>query len=168
MPHCIYSEYEYGTGAAVTRGQMATFLANLLDVAGVALPTSPPDAFVDDNFTTHEHRINQLAAIGVVRGRTADTFAPGERVKRAEMATFLVRAHDKAADSPLPTGVDRFWDDDANAHEPNINKVGQAGLATGTSSTKFLPSASVTRGQMAIFVARTLDLLIEEGGVSAS
>jgi hypothetical protein len=173
---CVYawdiaagrSADEFAPGALVTRGQMAAFLANLLETAGVALPTSPPDAFVDDEGSMHEQQINQLAALGVVRGRTADTYAPSDTVKRAEMATFLVRAHDRAADSTLPAGVDRFWDDDTSAHEPNIDKVGQAGLAAGTSATRFLPSSPVTRGQMSTFVSRTLDLLIEEGGVVPS
>lgn len=156
----------FAPNARVTRGQMASFLANLLDVAGVTLPANPADAFTDDEASMFELQINQLANLGVVRGKTATTYAPGDFVSREAMATFLVRAYDKAADSPLPTGVDRFWDDDDSAHEPNINKVGQAGLAAGVSSTRFAPGTPVTRGQMATFVSRTLDLLIEEGGVS--
>jgi uncharacterized protein YkwD len=158
---------EFAPTALITRGQLATFLANLLTDAGVALPSSPPDAFVDDNGTLHELRINQLSALGVVRGRSADTYEPGATVSRAEMATFLVRAHDLAAATNLPTGVDRFFDDETSAHEANINKVGQAGLAAGVTATAFAPNTRVTRGQMATFLARTLDRLVEHGDAAA-
>jgi hypothetical protein len=157
---------EFAPAARMTRGQLAAFLARTLEAAGVALPASPPDAFTDDDGTLHEHRINQLAQLGVVRGRTATTFAPGTWVTRAEMATFLVRTHDRAATTPLPAGVDRFWDDDTSAHEPNIDKVGQAGLAAGTSATAFAPSTPVTRGQMATFVSRLVDRFIQSGVVA--
>ncbi len=162
------SATEFAPTALITRGQLATFLGNLLTDAGVALSSSPPDAFVDDNGTLHELRINQLAALGVVRGRTADTYEPGATVSRAEMATFLVRAHDLAAATNLPAGVDRFFDDDSSPHEANIDKVGQAGLAAGVTATAFAPRTQVTRGQMATFLARTLDHLVEAGDVPTS
>jgi uncharacterized protein YkwD len=159
------SSTEFAPTALITRGQLATFLGNLLMDAGVALPSAPPDAFVDDDGTLHELRINQLAALGVVRGRTSDTYEPGAGVSRAEMATFLVRAHDLAAATNLPAGVDRFFDDDSSPHEGNIDKVGQAGLAAGVTATAFAPRTQVTRGQMATFLSRTLDQLVETGDV---
>jgi hypothetical protein len=153
----------FGTQADVTRGQMATFLANALQTAGIVLPSSPPDAFSDDSGSVHQANINKLAALGVVTGRTNGTFGPNDVVTRAAMATFLVRTYDEAPIANLPAGVDRFWDDDSSNHEANIDKVGQAGLAAGISSTRFNPSTPVTRGQMATFVSRTLDLLKDNG-----
>lgn len=153
----------YGPNAKVTRGQMATFLAKLLAASNVTLPSSPPDAFRDDDGTTHEANINKLAALGVVAGRKDGTYGAGAPVTRAAMATFLVRAYNEAPIADLPTGVDRFWDDDSSAHEANIDKVGQAGIAAGVSQTSFNPNGNVSRGQMATFVARTLDQLIESG-----
>jgi len=98
----------------------------------------------------------------VVQGRGGTTFAPNATVTRAEMATFLVRAHDLVA-APLPAGPDRFVDDAGSVHEPNIDKVAAAGLAAGTSDTTFAPSSPVLRGQMATFLARLLDLFVETG-----
>jgi uncharacterized protein YkwD len=157
---------EFEPTAPMNRAQMATFIARTLEEAGVALPSSPPDAFTDDEGSLHELRINQLASLGVVRGRTSSTYGPYFTVTRAEMATFLVRAHDQAAADPLPAGVDRFFDDDGSTHEANINKVGQAGLAAGTSETTFAPKTAVTRGQMATFLSRTLDRFVEDGDVA--
>lgn len=151
--------------ASMTRARLASFVARLLEASGVALPSSPADAFSDDDGNLHELRIDQLAALGVVNGRTATTYAPGAVVTRAEMATFLVRAHDVVADAPLPAGTDRFTDDDGTTHEANINKVAAGGLAAGTSATTFSPSAPVLRGQMATFLARTLDIFVATGAV---
>ena len=75
------------------------------------------------------------------------------------MATFLVRAHDLVTE-PLPVGSDRFFDDETSVHEANIDKVAAAGLAAGTSATRFAPSSPVLRGQMATFLARLLDLFV--------
>jgi hypothetical protein len=154
----------FAPSATMTRAQLASFVARLLEASGETLPSSPPDAFTDDETSSHELRINQLAALGVVKGRTATTYAPGATVTRAEMATFLVRAHDLVA-PPLATGPDRFSDDDGSTHEANINKVAAAGLAAGTSSTTFAPTEAVLRGQMATFLARTLDLFVDTGAV---
>ncbi len=144
----------------MTRAQLASFMARTLDAAGATLPSSPPDAFTDDDTSVHERAINQLAALGVVQGRSSGTYGPGATVTRAEMATFLVRVHDRLAAAPLPTGTDRFVDDSTSVHQANINKVAAAGIAAGVSSTRFAPSSPVVRGQMATFIARLLDLLV--------
>jgi hypothetical protein len=151
----------------MTRAQLASFVARELEAAGQTLPTSPLDAFTDDETSVHELRINQLAAVGVVQGRGGTTYSPDAVVSRAEMATFLVRAHDRATTLALPPGGDRFTDDTGSVHEGNINKVAAAGLAAGTSATTFAPSAPVLRGQMATFLARLLDRLVETGATAA-
>ncbi|MEX2292760.1 MAG: S8 family serine peptidase [Acidimicrobiales bacterium] len=157
----------YEPNGTMTRAQLASFVARELAAAGLTLPSSPPDAFTDDEGSVHELRINQLAAIGVVNGRGNGLYEPGATVTRAEMATFLVRAHDQVASQPLPAGPDAFTDDNTSVHQANINKVAAAGLAAGTSEAKFSPSAPVLRGQMATFLARLLDRLVETGATAA-
>jgi serine protease len=147
----------------MTRAQLASFVARELEASGFALPLSPADKFTDDETSVHEDSINQLAAVGVVQGRGGTTYAPDATVTRAEMATFLVRAHDLVATPSLPAGPDQFADDETSVHETNINKVAAAGLAAGTSSTTFSPTNPVLRGQMATFLARLLDRFVETG-----
>ena len=156
----------YEPGSPITRQQLATFIANLLEGSGLTLPANPIDAFWDDEQSLHELRINQLAALGVVQGKTSTTYRPTAFVSRAEMATILVRAHDAVAAKDLPAGVNRFRDDDGSVHEPNINKVATAGIAAGNTSSTFAPLTRVTRAQMATFVSRTLDLLVATGQVA--
>jgi hypothetical protein len=157
----------FAPAAAVTRGQMATFLARLLERAGVALPVSAPDAFDDDDGTTHEVTTNRLAAAGIVRGTGAGAFSPGTPVSRAAMATFLVAVHDLVAGTDLPASADGFADDEGNVHEASIDRLAAAGIATGTTGTTFSPAAAVTRAQLATFLARVLDAVIDAGDVAA-
>ena len=156
----------YAPGAGVTRAQMAAFMARLLTAAGVELPAEPADNFDDDDGSPHEPAINQLAELGVVGGVGEGRYDPGATVSRAQMATFLVRAVELASDGTLAAGDDAFADDDRSPHEANIDKVAAAGLATGVSTGRYDPSAGVRRDQMGSFVARTLDLLVEDGTAS--
>ena len=71
----------------VTRAQMASFLVRALDLA-----PSGTDHFVDDNSSTHEARINAIAAAGLTAGCSATRYCPDGAVTRAQMATFLTRA----------------------------------------------------------------------------
>jgi hypothetical protein len=57
-----------------------------------------------------------------------------------------------------------FTDDDGNKHEPYIEAIAAAGITTGCTSTHYCPGDTVTRAQMASFLARTLELDPEAGG----
>jgi hypothetical protein len=80
------------------------------------------------------------------------------------MATFLVRAYEYVSGRALPAGGDSFSDDDGTPHEANIDKIARAGFTGGAEHGAYRPGVSVKRDQMASFIARMLDLLVEEGG----
>jgi hypothetical protein len=48
-------------------------------------------------------------------------------------------------------------------HEVNINRVSGAGIAAGVGGTRFAPLDETRRGQMSTFLARLLDVLVEQG-----
>jgi len=77
----------YCPGAAVTRDQMASFLARAL-----SLPAATTDYFGDDAGSIHEADINRLAAAGVTNGCQAGLYCPTQPVTREQMAAFLHRA----------------------------------------------------------------------------
>ncbi len=156
----------YGPEQDVRRDQMASFLANLLKAAEVTLPSNPPDAFVDDETSVHELAINQLAALGVVNGTSATTYSPSDSVRRDQMATFLNNAYEEIVGSRLTSTQDYFTDDGDSVHEDNINAVAAAGLAAGKTSTTYAPLDPVQRDQMASFLARETDLLVEKGEIA--
>jgi hypothetical protein len=157
------SRDRFDPASSVTRGQMASFVARLIERSGGDLPAAPANAFRDDQGSVHERSIDQLAELGVLKGRTDGTFAPGAIVSRAEMATFLVRAHEERSGAGLGDGGNRFSDDDGSPHEANIDRLAASGLAEGVAVARFAPGAPVQRGQAATFLARTLDLLVESG-----
>jgi hypothetical protein len=154
----------FDPNAVVTRGQMAAFLARTLDLADRALP-SGSSGFRDTRGHPFERDINRVAAAGITQGRPDGTFAPNDRVTRAQMASFLVRAMEWATRTSLPAGRDRFSDDDGSVHEANIDKAAAAGIAAGVSSSRFDPDAVVRRQQMASFLARAMNHLVTEGAM---
>jgi hypothetical protein len=159
----------YDPSGGVTRGQMASFLARLVERSGGTLPPGPPDAFPDDDGTTHESNIDKLAAVGIAGGRTDGTFAPNGPVVRSQMATFVIRALEHRLGGPVDDGAptsDYFTDDDGDTHETNINKVAAVGITGGTSGGGFGPHQRVRRDQMASFLARTLAELVDAGTAS--
>ena len=102
----------------------------------------------------------------MVSGRGDGTYDPGGVVTREQMATFLVRASERASGSTL--AIERSWfpDDDGSQHEASIDKVASAGLAGGRADGTYGPRLPVARDQMASFLARTLALLVEGGDAS--
>jgi hypothetical protein len=145
---CVTTAKRYCPLRQVTRGQMATFLSRAL-----ALPAASRDHFRDDDGTTHEDAINRVAEAKITTGDASGRFRPGSAVSRGQMATFLVRALDLP-----PASLDHFPDDDGSAHEDSINRVAEAGIASGGSDGRYRPGAAVQRDQMASFLARALDL----------
>lgn len=82
----------YVPRGAVTRGQMATFLARALPRAtGQPLPNTT-DYFADDSSHTHELSINQVTEVGVAGGTADGRYEPGDPVRRDQMASFLARS----------------------------------------------------------------------------
>lgn len=74
----------------ITRAQMATFLANALD-----LEPSSTVSFGDVPATSvHAGAINAIAEAGITKGCGSGDYCPTQSVTRAEMASFLVRAFD--------------------------------------------------------------------------
>lgn len=159
------SETTYSPRAEVTREQMAGFIARTIEAAGGSLPAGQ-DAFQDDDQSGFEDDINRLAAAGVVNGTGPGTYAPQDPVTRAQMAAFLVRAHDYRAGqdgmAPLSADGDYFPDDEWSSLEDDINAAASAGIAGGHVDGTYRPADGVRRDHMAAFITRTLDLLVEE------
>jgi serine protease len=133
--------------------------AGITDVSGN--PLSPVNrgfetgtaSFMDTRGTPFETEIEWLFGSQITEGCTATRFCPADDVQRGEMASFLARA------LGLPAGgADRFTDDEASPHEDNINRVAAAGITQGCRSTTFCPMRTVSRGQMASFLARAMAL----------
>ena len=75
------------------------------------------------------------------------------------MASFLTRAFKLAV--PDDPSVGAFLDIAGNPHHDAIRAIAAAGVTLGCNdeSTLFCPKRPVTRGEMASFLARALDLI---------
>ncbi len=157
-------EGRYHPGEPVTRGQMASFIAQTLETAGDrSLPEDPDARFEDTADSVHEHRIDQLAEIGVVAGRTAEHYAPDEEVSRAQMASFLVRAaswnHTGGVEAYTPVGEEAvFLDIEGGTHADAIRAGYELWLFEGRAPGEYAPHRAVHRDTMATFLTRLLDL----------
>ena len=148
----------------VSRGQLASMLAHVIEATGGTLPAAPADAFRDDDGTVHELAINQLAAVGVLQGVATERFAPTTPVNRAQMASLLARALEYRLGAPLPgASNDWFVDDDGSMHESDINRIAEARVAAGREVGRFDPGAVTRRDGMASFLVRAVGVLIDHG-----
>ena len=111
--------------------------------------------------------VDSLADLGVTRGCGDDPprFCPDEEVTRAQMASLLVRALDLGvADSA------GFADTGGIIHEAGIDALASAGITAGCSEDppRYCPDKAATRGQMASFLARAVDLAPRTSAFSAT
>ena len=98
----------------------------------------------------------QLAREGVTTGCGVNplVYCPGTGVTRGQMAVFLLRAkYGSTYQPPAPTGM--FTDVPVNhVFARWIEQLAREGITSGCGATTYCPDNTVTRGQMAVFVAR--------------
>ena len=170
---------QYGSALGVRRDAMATFLARMIDKAdsldtGEEIRALPPfdgtaDASDVRSGNVHRQNIDRLVSAGIVKngpeGRPGDEYGPELEVNRAQMATFLVQALTYMTGESFETPNDYFVDDEtASPHEPNIDSAAASSIAIGDGRDLYDPFRTVSRGQMAEFLTRTLASL-EDGGL---
>lgn len=112
---------------------------------------TPP--FRDDDGLPYERDIALLAAAGITAGCSSDRYCPYGYVSRAQMASFLQRALGLSGSS-----IDFFWDDTFSGHESAINAIAVASISTGCGDGRYCPESTVSRGEIAAFLNRALDL----------
>lgn len=112
---------------------------------------TPP--FRDDDGLAYEPAIMTLVAAGITSGCSADKFCPYNYVSRAQMASFLQRAMGLTAPS-----IDFFWDDSFSTHQSAINAIANVKISVGCGGGKYCPSSTVSRGEIATFLVRALNL----------
>jgi hypothetical protein len=164
----VDGEKVFQPGSAVTRQQMASFVAHALDQLPAdvySLPEAAVTDFVDGRQISPAHlpNVERLHAAGVVAGYSDETFRPGEPIDRAQMASFLARAIEAALGEELDRVV--AFDDVEGAHRDNIEKLAAIGVVGGMTDTTYGPDAPTTRAQMATMVARTLGHFVAAGAM---
>jgi len=114
---------------------------------------APPYADITNSFFYSD--IKWLAEQSITGGCATRMFCPTRSVTRGQMASFLARA----MNLPSPDD-DYFTDDEDSIHEFDINRLATANITggCGAGADTFCPSLRVSRGQMASFLSRALNL----------
>ena len=170
---------QFNPADAVTRGEAAIAIAAMMDTAnrleaeGVALQDLPSaddprfEDFKDDVADCPgQNAIARLNETPVAQGYVDSRFEPCGNVTRGQMASLLDRSYQYLNGSALPTGPDRFRDDDTSVHEASINAVAAAQIMEGRGNEQFMPGQSVLRGQMASYLARILIRMEDKGRIT--
>jgi chitodextrinase len=117
-------------------------------------PSAP--VFIDLTGHWAEELIKQAAEKQIVTGYTDSTFRPDNTVTRAEFIVMLVNALKLQGGSQAVTFTDgsaiQDWADDAIAIAVNT------GIINGYADGSFRPNATITRAEMAVIIARALEL----------
>lgn len=142
----------------MNRGEFAELIVRTL-----GLKASKPVTFSDvqrDNI--HTDAIAAAYEAGIIRGRSANTFAPGDRITREEMAAMITKAYEyKNGHKPNPS-VRSDYVDRATANDwalPYIDAATNMGLVQGRSKGKFAPKQFITRAEGAQVIYQLLKSL---------
>jgi uncharacterized protein (DUF1800 family) len=149
----------YCPSSSITRAQMAVFLLRAEHGSGYVPPGATGTVFGDVHIGDFAADwIEQLHAEGITGGCQAGTpplYCPNSSVTRAQMAVFLLKIyHGTGYAPPAATGV--FSDVPiTDAFAPWIEELARLYVTTGCGGTLYCPNNAVTRGQMAVFLAKT-------------
>ncbi len=145
----------YGPHDELTRAQMASFLARLWRLSsGEECPVgSLPFTDVDPD-STHRQSIDCLHRLGVAKGKTASTFAPGEEVTAAQLSLFLLRTYQVLGGECAPAEAELELDQ-ALVCLTKINVI--------PSESEGRSGHAVLRAQMAVYVIGLWHNLTDRG-----
>lgn len=160
------SDTSFDPQAAMTRGQLATAVTQLMEKSGYQFDANPPSKFSDTKGSTHEANINKLASAGVLMGFSDGTFHPDAPVTRGQVASVIVRAYEAVTGDQLSGSTTAFSDIADSGHEDDINAAAEAGWVNGVGGGKFNPFGAATRGQIASMLARELSDLVDNGNAT--
>lgn len=164
----ILGNYNYvGIGTDTKGGALYVTVIFLRRGDSATTDSTPTDAiasdyngtFADDEGNVHEPNIEVIAAERITLGCNPpdnSLYCPDDSVTRGAMAAFIARAFGLPA-----VDGDHFNDDDTSTFENAVNRVAATGITRGCNppeNTKFCPSRTMTRGEMAAFLARAFDL----------
>ncbi len=159
---CATNPPRYCPDVTVKRDQMAVFLLRGTHGAGYQPPPTTGTMFTDappnQQFASW---IEQLAREGITGGcgTNPPRYCPDLAVTRGQMAVFLLRAKHGSGYVP-PKPAEQTFSDVPLTHTfaSWIYELAAEGITGGCGPAGYCPDASVTRGQMAVFLVRTFNL----------
>ena len=126
-------EAQFSGDDGVSRVAAVTQASPYDDIASTSYVTSWNNYFDDIGFSAFRSDIIWNAEQEIASGCGTALYCPSGYVTREQMASFLARALKLTGTAP-----DAFTDDESSLHEPNINLVAKAGIATGCAAGQVL------------------------------
>ena len=146
----------------MTRAEAATIFFRLIsdDARGQYWSRENPFRDVEINDWFHK-AVSTTTNMGLFRGTTSDTFAPGDAITRGDLAAVIVRFMD-ALDEPVPA-EDQFSDIADHWARAYINRATANGWIRGDAGLggAFRPADSITRAEVAAMINRMFKRLPE-------
>lgn len=105
--------------------------------------------------------IDCITYYGVTGGTSPTTYSPGDPVTREHMALFLARLAGLVGIN-VPAGAGAPFEDIGHLGEESreaIGRIYRLGITVGATATTYEPARNVTRGEMALFLQRLMDLM---------
>lgn len=125
-------------------------------------PTEEPEeqpeevevTFKDIDKTWAKPYIEALASKGIVKGKAADTFAPNDKMTRAQFALVIARA----LELPTQDAEGTFSDvtKEMTGFVQEVEAANRAGIIKGDNG-KFNPNEAITRQQMVTMIIRAIE-----------
>lgn len=136
----------------ITRAEVATIFFRLLTEEIRSANYTKENVFVDSNpGEWYNTAISTLAKLGIINGRTANTFEPSEVITRAEFTAIAARFSDA-----VWNGEDLFGDIANHWARAYINAAASIGWIVGENGI-FRPDDNITRAEVMTLVNRMLE-----------
>jgi Glucose / Sorbosone dehydrogenase/S-layer homology domain len=150
----------YCPESTITRAEMAVFLLIAEHGPGYTPPPATGTVFNDVPAGSFAAAfIEQLAHEGVTTGCGGGNYCPGSPTTRDQMAVFLLLAKEGSSYAPPACSTPTFSDVPcSSSFAPWVDELARRGVTGGCGGGNYCPSSSVTRGQMAVFLATTFGL----------
>ncbi|CAM3131355.1 S-layer-like y domain-containing protein [Filibacter tadaridae] len=147
------SETSFGTDASIKRGDAAVMIAKALDLD---VENAPESAFTDLNSRV-AGAVNALYVDKIINGKSETTFAPDDKITRAEMAKVIANAYKLDG-----TGTTNEFDDVNANFDDYVDALVKNEITKGKTAVSFGAIAEVTRGEFALFIHRSETLEVVE------
>ncbi len=152
----------YSPAAPVIRLHMALFLVRTSKVLGLPVPVGATESFEDLEGVSTEGRsaVAQLKEMGITTGYSPQIFGPANIVERVHMAHFLARVL-RLTGMTLPVGGEETFEDVmplSTEARADVSAMVELGIMDPVTADQFDPRGAVTREDMALFLARILEI----------